>query len=145
MDNLVSEEGLKETFPNLDNITVAGRTQQEHDYNVRQLLNALHRRKWTLNEKKTIASVPTINILGYLVGNGKIKSDPERLRPLRELPPPTSSKSLKRVLGLFAYYAKWIHQFFDKIQRLKKATSFPLNHYELADFENIKKKSLRLR
>ena len=78
----MSEEGLKETFPYRDNITVAGRTQQEHDYNVRQLLDALHCRKWTLNEKKTIASVPTINILGYLVGNGEIKPDPERLRPL---------------------------------------------------------------
>ena len=64
MDNLVSEEGLKETFPYFDNITVAGRAQQEHDYNVRQLLDALHCRKWTLNEKKKIASVPTINILG---------------------------------------------------------------------------------
>ena len=40
MDNFVSEEGLKETFPYFDNITVAGRTQQEHDYNARQLLDA---------------------------------------------------------------------------------------------------------
>ena len=77
--------------------------------------------------------------MGYLVGNGKIKPDPERLRPLRELPRPLSPRSLTRVLGLFAYYAKWIHQFSGKIQRLKKATFFPLNHYELADFENIKK------
>ena len=58
---------------------------------------------------------------------------------MRELPPPTSPKSLKQVLGLFANYAKWIHQFSDKIQCLKKATSFPLNHYELVNFENIKK------
>ena len=120
MDNLLSKEGLKETFSYLDNITVAGRTQQEHDYNVRQLLDPLHRRKWTFNEKKTIASVTTINNLVYLVGNGEIKPDLERLRPLRELPAPTSPKSLKWVLGLFAYYAKWIHQFSDKIQRLKK-------------------------
>ena len=106
---------------------------------MRQLLDALHRRKWTLNEKKTIAFVPTIKILGYLVGNGEIKSECEKLRPLRQLSGPTSPKFLKRVLRLFAYYAKWIHQFSDKIQRLKKATSFPFNYYELADFENIKK------
>ena len=58
---------------------------------------------------------------------------------MRELPPPTSSKSLKRVLGLFAYYAKWIHQLSDKIHRLKQTTSFPLDNNVLADFENIKK------
>ena len=138
MDILVSEERLKETFPYLDNIAVAGRTQQEPDYNVQQLLDVSNRRKLTLNEKKTIASVSTINILGYLVDNREIKPDPERLRP-RELPPPTRPKSLKRILGIFAYYAKWIQQFFDKIQRLKKATFLPFNHYESADFENIKK------
>ena len=44
-NNLVSKEGLNETFPYLDNITVVGWTQQEHDYNVPQLLDALHRRK----------------------------------------------------------------------------------------------------
>ena len=139
MDNLVLDESLKDTFPYLDNITVAGRTQKEHDFNVKQLLDALQRRNWTLNDSKTIASVSSINILGYLVGNGKIKPDPERLRPLRELPPPTNSKSLKRVLGLFAYYAKWIYQFSDKIYRLKQTTSFPLDNSVLAEFENIKK------
>ena len=139
MDNLVLDESLKDTFPYLDNITVAGRTQEEHDFNVKQLLDALQRRNWTLNDSKTIASVSSINILGYLVGNGEIKPDPERLRPLRELPPPTNSKSLKRVLGLFAYYAKWIYQFSDKIYRLKQTTSFPLDNSVLAEFENIKK------
>ena len=128
MDNLVLDESLNDTFSYLDNITVAGRTQEEHDFNVKQLLDAFQRRNWTLNDSKTIASVSSINILGYLVGNGEIKPDPERLRPLRELPPPTSSKSLKRVLGLFAYYAKWIHQLSDKIHRLKQTTSFPLDN-----------------
>ena len=67
-----------------------------------------------------------------------IKPDPERLRPLKELPPPVDSKSLKRVLGLFAYYAKWIYQFSDKIRRLKQISTFPLGKTELTDFENLK-------
>ena len=106
MDNLIQAENLKNTFPYLDNITVAGRTKEEHDQNVKRFLEALQRRNWTLNEKKTISSVASVNILGYLVGNGVIKPDPERLRSLKELPPPVDLKSLKRVLGLFAYYAK---------------------------------------
>ena len=102
MDNLVQVEGLKDTFPYLDNITVAGHTQEEHDRNVKRLLECLQRRKWTLNNSKAINSVSSINILGYLVGNGIIKPDPERLRPLKQPPPPpTNLKSLKRVLGLF--------------------------------------------
>ena len=34
MDRMVEEEALKDTFAYLDNITVAGRHQQEHDVNV---------------------------------------------------------------------------------------------------------------
>ena len=106
MDNLIQAENLKNTFPYLDNITVAGRTKEEHDQNVKRFLEALQRRNWTLNEKKNINSVASVNILGYLVGNGVVKPDPERLRPLKELPSPVDSKSLKCVFGLFAYYAK---------------------------------------
>ena len=123
MGNLVQVEGLKDTFPYLDNMTVAGHTQEEHDRNVKRLLESLQRRKWILNNSKTISSDSSINILGYFVGNGIIKPDPERLRPLEQLPPPTNSKSLKQVLGLFAYYKKWIKQFSEKIKRLKEAKS----------------------
>ena len=140
MDNLVQVEGLKYTLPYLDNITVAGHTQEEHDRNVKRLLEVdFKRRKWTLNNSKTINSVSSINILGYLVGNGIIRPDPERLRPLEQLPPPTNPKSLKRVLGLFAYYAKWIKEFSEKIKRLKEAKSFPLNDSQINDFQNLKK------
>ena len=38
MDNLVQVEGLKDTFPYLDNITVAGHTQEEHDRNVKRVV-----------------------------------------------------------------------------------------------------------
>ena len=34
MDKLITEEKLSDTFPYLDDITVAGRTQTEHDQNV---------------------------------------------------------------------------------------------------------------
>ena len=40
MDKMVDEEGLKDTFPYLDYITVAGRNQQEHDENVKKFHEA---------------------------------------------------------------------------------------------------------
>ena len=106
------------------------------------MLECLQRRKWTLNNSKTINSVSSINILGYLVGNGIIKPDPERLHPLEQLPPPTNPKSLKHVLGL-AYYMKWIKEFSEKIKRLKEAKSFPLNDSQINDFQNLKKEIAR--
>ena len=43
MDKFVEEEGLKDTFPYLDNITVAGHDQHNHDENVRKFREAVQR------------------------------------------------------------------------------------------------------
>ena len=79
MDELVTNYGLKDTFPYLDNVTVASRNQEEHDTNVRALFDALQKHEVMLNESKTVESITEINILGYCVGNGQIKPDPNRL------------------------------------------------------------------
>ena len=96
-------------------------------------------KKLTLNEAQTKMSVPSINILGYQVGNGSIKPDPERLRPLQEFPSPMNLRSLRRTLGMFAYYAKWIPHFSDKIRPLVDSKTFPLDDDALVAFNSLKK------
>ena len=94
MDRFVEEEGLKDTFPYLDNITVAGHDQKEHDENVQKFHEAVRCRNLTLNDSKTVESKSSINILGYCFGNGMITPDQERLLPLQEFPPPGNIRSL---------------------------------------------------
>ena len=125
MTKFVEEESLKDTFPYLDNVTVAGRTQEEHDENDKRFRAALKRRKFTLNESKTVNSVTELHVLGYVVGKGVIAPDPERFQPFQKVPLPENLRSLKRVLGMFAYYAKWIPSFADKIRPLADSKHFP--------------------
>ena len=82
IDNVVTQEGLKNTFPYLDNVTVAGVDQADHDRNVTAFLEVIKRRNITLNESKSVHSVPVIDILGYRLSHQSIKPDPERLQPL---------------------------------------------------------------
>ena len=96
-------------------------------------------RHFTLNNSKSVVSASTINVLGYLIGNDVIKPDPDRLRPLQELPPPTSVCSLRRSLSMFAYYAKWIPDFSEKIKPLTSTQSFPLSQSALNAFTILKK------
>ena len=81
MDKMVDEEGLKDTFPYLDNITVAGRNQQEHDENVKKFLVAIQRRNLTLNNTKSVENKSSINILGYCVGDGISSSNKHWISP----------------------------------------------------------------
>ena len=79
MDIIISKEQLMDTFPYLDDITVAGSTQEEHDSNVAVFLKVVSKRNLTLNESKSVLSSSTINVLGYLTGNGVVRPDSERL------------------------------------------------------------------
>ena len=137
MDNIVKEEGPLGTFPYMD-VTIAGVDQEDHHKNDTAFRNMIKRRNITLNESKSITSVPVINILGYRVGYNSIQPDPERLRPLQEYPPPSNPTSLHRALGMFAYYAKWIPQFSDKIRPLAECVSFPISKGALVSFCSLK-------
>ena len=111
MDNIIKEEKLKDTFPYLDDITVAGVNHADHVKNVEAFLDVVKGQNLILNHAKSVRSASSINIFGYFVRDGNISPDPERLCPLKELPLPTNVQSLRRTLGLFAYYAKWIPEF----------------------------------
>jgi len=69
------------------------------------------------------------------LGNGVVKPDPERMRALNEFLPPNGYKALRRVLGMFAHYAKWIDHFVDKVRSLAVAKNFPLSGDALNSFK----------
>ena len=70
IDNIIKEEKSKDTFPYLDYITVAGVNQADHDKNVEALLDIIKRQNRTLKHAKSVISVSSINVLGYLVRHG---------------------------------------------------------------------------
>ena len=45
---------------------------------------------------------------------------------------------MQRLLGMFAYYSKWIPNFSEEAYVLFKTTEFPLGEAELAAFERLK-------
>ena len=138
ISEFIEKENLMGAFSYLDNTTVAGHDQADHDRNVTSFLKAIRRRGFTLNDNKTISSVKHINILGYDVGNITIKPDPERMRPLQDFPVPCNNNALRRVLGMFAYYARWIDSFATKVRPLAEAKMFPLTGSALATFVSLK-------
>ena len=60
------------------------------------------------------------------------------MRPLEELPPPHDQKSLKRCLGFFSYYSKWIPNFSEKIRPVAKVTQFPIPKEAIEAIEAMK-------
>ena len=88
---------------------------------MKAFLDVIKRQNLTLNHAKSVIYASSINVLAYLVQDGQIKPDLERLHPLKVLPLHTNVHSLPRTLELFSYYAKWIAEFSSKIQSLVNA------------------------
>ena len=77
MDDLVNEEGLKDTFPYLDNVTIRGVDEADLKQNNLAFQEMVRRRNITLNNVKTVQNALSIDILGYRISQNSIKPDPE--------------------------------------------------------------------
>ncbi|CAI6371236.1 unnamed protein product [Macrosiphum euphorbiae] len=138
IDTIISQENLDGVYAYLDDITICGNNQTEHDLNLNKFLTIIKKYGLILNEDKCQFSKCEISLLGHHISNKRISPDPERLKPLLNLPQPKDASSLKRVLGMFSHYSKWIQGFSDKIRSLVDCKSFPMSPIAAADFERIK-------
>ena len=138
MNQFISENRLEATFSYLDDITICGKTREEHDANLSRFMDAAAKYNLKFNDAKSKLSQDTINVLGYQISNGELQPDPERLRPLLEFPVPQTSKALRRCVGLFAYYAKWVPNYSKKIRPLVESATFPLSSEAIEAFSVIK-------
>jgi len=68
--------------------------------------------------------------------SGEVASepDPERMRALKDFQLPNGYK-LRRALGIFVNYFKWVDEFIEKIWPLATGKSFPLTGEALNSFE----------
>uniref|UniRef100_UPI00358E1065 uncharacterized protein n=1 Tax=Myxine glutinosa TaxID=7769 RepID=UPI00358E1065 len=138
MDDLVAKENLTDVFVYLDNLTVCGYDQEHHDDNLKRFLEVARKYRLTMNAAKCRYSLRTVDLLGYTVTHGSVSPDKERLRPLLDMAPPSDRASLKRALGLFAHYSKWVQNFSAKLRPLVACDTFPMGPATMAAFEGLK-------
>ena len=135
IDHIIEVEKLDETFAYVDNLTVCGRTLDEHNKKVNEIAKKYN---ITFNENKSIICATSITLLGYTVSHNKIAPDYNRLKLLLEMTPPSNLKSQKRIVGMFSYYSKFIKNFSDKIYPLNHNETFPIPPLVLNSFQILK-------
>ena len=89
-DDVIERNGLNCTYAYLDNVLICGKSKEEHNSNLNKFYKVLRKEGITLNEDKSIIAETSIQFLGYLLSHKKIKPDPERLEPLKNLPLPNN-------------------------------------------------------
>ena len=137
MDEMIREHQLEGVFVYLDDVTVCGNSLEYHESNKNKFLEAAKEWGLSINFEKSLPLSQSIRTLGYLIRFGELRPDPDRLQGLRDLKIPETPKELERLKGLFAYYARWVLNFSEKITVLKDAV-FPLSEECLEAIDNLK-------
>ena len=106
IDEIISNVKLKGTVAYIDNVTVCGYNKKDHNHNLKQFMAAVNKYDLTLNDEKWSYNLKSIQQLRYIVRNGAMRPDPERLKPLIELLIPGNIAALRRALGMFAHYSQ---------------------------------------
>ena len=114
--------GLDFTFGYLDDILIYSPDVPTHLVHMRQLFRRLREADLKLNREKCNFFRSHIQYLGHLISGEGIKPLPEKLESIKEMPPPTTPKEVKQILGLIGYYRKFVPRFANVARPLTNLT-----------------------
>lgn len=106
--------GLAEEAKPLTAFTVPGRPLYQFvvmPFAIIRIAEQFKKANLTLNVSKSKFCVTEVNYLGYIIDNGGIKTDPEKVESIRNWPTPKNLKQVRGFLGLAGWYRRFINNF----------------------------------
>ena len=134
--DIIKRDDLNRTYAYIDNVTICGQNQTEHDLNLKEFMKVKY--GLTLNKNKCLYSLTSIDLLGYTINKDSVKPDPDRLKGLMNLPVPQNLPSLRRTMGMFSHYSRRILNFSEKLHPLTNVTHYPLSKEQTEAFKCLK-------
>ncbi|XP_055622834.1 uncharacterized protein K02A2.6-like [Toxorhynchites rutilus septentrionalis] len=102
--------GIPGVKPYLDDILIAGKTQEEHDRSLNDVLQRIREYGFHLRIEKCRFSLPQIKFLGHIVDKDGLRPDPTKTRAISEMSAPTNLSQLRSYLGAINYYGRFVGQ-----------------------------------
>ena len=123
-----------------DIICVTNGTIDEHEQEVREVLNKLQNAGYRASEKKTELFKQELTWLGYHINQNGVKPIKNKTEAITKLSAPKNPKELKSFLGSIQHLSKFLNTLSKKIDRmrqfLKKETRWEWTSEIDNDFEN---------
>ncbi|XP_070388780.1 uncharacterized protein [Dermacentor albipictus] len=135
-------EGQEGVANMIDDIFVFGRTRQEHDARLSQVLSRLAKAGITLNQDNCRFGVPEVSFLGVVVSAQGIRPDPGKIEAVKAMEAPTDVAGVRRLLGMVNHLARFLPHISDVTAPIRallnKSASWVWQHEQKAAFEKIK-------
>ncbi|PKI77644.1 hypothetical protein CRG98_001982 [Punica granatum] len=108
----------KEIEVYVDEMIAKFKEGEDHLVNLKRLFEHLKKYKLRLNPTKCTFGVKSGKLLGFIVSEKGIEVDPDRVKAIMELPPPSTVREVRNFLGRLNYIARFIANLTDKCQPL---------------------------
>ena len=137
-------EGLPFAFPYIDDIAIVSETPEQHLEHIKLVFERLREHKLKLKLKKCNFFREEIKYLGFLVNKNGIAPDPEKVKAIREISPPTTVKQVRSFFGCVGWYRKLIPNFSEVAEPLivltRKYQKFRWGEAEELAFKDLKRR-----
>ena len=103
----------------MDDVLIFGKTQEEHDHRLLNVLQTMQSAGMTLNKTKCQFSQKQVLFLGQLIDGTGIKPDPAKVLAIQKMPTPKNISELRRFLGMVNHLSKFTPCLADKTKPLR--------------------------
>ena len=123
-------------------LIVFGKDEEEHDKNLRKVMEVTQENGGKLNFDKCQVKLPRIKFYGLICERGGVRPDTEKVMAIRDMPPPESDSELHTFIGLATYLGPFIPKLSEKTghlrQLLHKEPPFEWLPCHREAFDNVK-------
>lgn len=142
MDKVIPSRLRENVFIYLDDLLVCTPDLRSHINVLKEVAKCLRNAGLTINVEKSRFCQKEIKYLGYIVGQGTLRTNQERVEAIQNFPLPTTPRQIRRFVGMTGWYRQFISNYADVAAPLtdclKKQERFTITPEAEASFEKLK-------
>lgn len=142
MDEVIPVECRSNVFVYLDDLLIVSADLKHHFELLKMVACRLKYANLTINLDKSKFCYKELRYLGYIVANGQLKPDPEKISAIMKFPEPKTLKQARGFLGAAGWYRRFVPDFASKAagmtDALRGKKRFVMTPEALKSFNELK-------
>jgi hypothetical protein len=118
------------TTPYIDDLLIPTSDNKEQLSLLRSVFERLRSVNFKVKPQKCSFLVSRVQYLGFIVEDGKLSPNPEKIKAIEKFPLPQSTKELQRFLGICNYFGRFIKNFAGLASPLSRIQNTPAKSFK---------------
>lgn len=142
MDRVIPSRLREHVFVYIDDLLVCSSDFDSHLQHLTEVATCLSNAGLTINLEKSKFCQREVRYLGFIIDQGELRTDPQKVQALLDFPVPTTAKQLRRLLGMCGWYRRFLPNFATvtspMTDSLRKGKAFKMLSEAIEAFETLK-------